>query len=370
MMWRSVLLAALFVVGMGKRLQKTGMFKLAEDSGDWDCINAGGKCQTSSCRDSAGQGYTKSKLCNGADNRVCCFKGSDRPCAKAGGTCQVTSSSCSGGRFEGNMCAGTSKRKCCLPWAAVPPSNFSSGSSSSSGSSGSSQRFSHDRVPADKVAGYDGYNRFTLRSDLSADYNALYKAVHQRGGSITSAGSLRSLNAKVSYGRSSTSLHYTGAAFDMSIYAGGYKPDRDPMVLVEDSSLGDRRWRVYFRSDCGSKCAVPVEKKTLNAVKFRKSGGGIKRSTQQVTGYFFDFTALAWANGFTGIPCWKSTWAGKGGYAGLEFWHFQCKSCIKRGQTFGSVLKKMYSESKIIQTWGRARWDKSKVKKFGRYGFR
>lgn len=226
------------------------------------------------------------------------------------------------------------------------------------------------KTSADKVEGYDGYTSFRFRSDVAPDYNALYEAVHERGGAITSAGSLRSLRAKVSYGRVSTSLHYTGVAFDMSIYAGGNNPDHDPMVLVEDRELGPRRWRVWFRSSVefvGTQTLLPVEERTLQAVKLN---GKRQRTTQQTNGYFFDFTALAWEKGWTGIPAWRTTWDGTGGYSGNEFWHFQCKSCIADNEKFGTVLKKMYAKSRIIAAFGNRRWTKSKNRRFTGRGFR
>jgi hypothetical protein len=141
----------------------------------------------------------------------------------------------------------------------------------------------------------------------------LYKATKAKGASITSAGSLRGLNAKLKYGRDPTPLHYVGIAFDMSVYAGGHKPDKDPMVIVEDPDLGKRRWRVYLRATGGKEMV-------LNATKFVRAGKGIyKRTTVKTKGMFIDFTALAASIGFIGVSAWASAWAGAGKYGGMEF---------------------------------------------------
>lgn len=201
---------------------------------------------------------------------------------------------------------------------------------------------------------YDGFTSFKFRSDMSDSYQSLLDAVHANGGKLTSAGSLRALSAAVSTGRVPTSMHYTGIAFDMSIFAAGKCPDKDPYVLVPDASLGPRRWRLWFRSDTGTGPNVVTGKK-LDAVVFYQEKGATRANTVETTGNFFDFTALALEHGWKGINCWKSSWkylnnlnTGKGGsYYGLEFWHFQCESCISKGTKFGDVLKTIYSQSTI-----------------------
>jgi len=84
--------------------------ELAVQAEDSECTKLGGVCSTEACEDSNGEGFTESGLCNGGSDRVCCFKGNDKPCEDNGGTCTT---SCSG-RHESGMCAGGSSRKCCI----------------------------------------------------------------------------------------------------------------------------------------------------------------------------------------------------------------------------------------------------------------
>jgi N-acetylmuramoyl-L-alanine amidase len=96
------------------------------------------------------------------------------------------------------------------------------------------------KVPADKVAGSDGFDRFRLRSDVSDQYKALLESVHAVGGVITSDGSLRELDAKVTAksARSSTSMHYSGLAFDMATDTGMVNPARNPFLITRTQVAG------------------------------------------------------------------------------------------------------------------------------------
>lgn len=79
-------------------------------------------------------------------------------------------------------------------------------------------RIGLSKVPADKFA--DGYDSFSIRTDLRDFYLAAHSRVHALGEIVTLSGAIRDPGAPVTFGRSPTSLHYTGRAFDLFIYTG------------------------------------------------------------------------------------------------------------------------------------------------------
>lgn len=162
------------------------------------------------------------------------------------------------------------------------------------------------KVDADRVTGYlEGYNSFRLREDAADYYEGLLNEMHSYGGVITSSGSLRSLSANVSAGRSSKSMHYTGIAFDLYIQSGMKNPKIDPFIVTQDGS----KFRVYCRASRG-------EDKVLEAIKWR--GGRITTETTEAR--VIDFTEMAANYGFKNIgprSCFPKN------YLCAEWWHFQ-----------------------------------------------
>ena len=71
------------------------------------------------------------------------------------------------------------------------------------------------KCPADKFENRGGYTRVTLRSDTAKAYNALYKAVHDLGGIVTSAGGRRGLGGKAGASRSKRIWGCRMVAFSM-----------------------------------------------------------------------------------------------------------------------------------------------------------
>ena len=84
--------------------------------------------------------------------------------------------------------------------------------------------------PADKLPGYSGYTRITLRSDAAESFKRLRSEVVSLGGVLTSAGGRRGLSAKAGPSRSKKSMHYVGLALDLALPTGMQKPERDPRV--------------------------------------------------------------------------------------------------------------------------------------------
>jgi peptidoglycan hydrolase-like protein with peptidoglycan-binding domain len=156
----------------------------------------------------------------------------------------------------------------------------------------------------------DGYNHFNLREDAAPRYLDLRRDVLGAGAIITSSGAFRELTAAVTPGRSATSFHYSGLAFDLATTSGMRDPRVDPYIVTSEGDL----WRVWARSDQG------LEQR-LDAVVW---ANGSTR-TQTVEARVLDFTALAASHGFRRIRR-RSDFPGN--YLSAEWWHFQCEELL------------------------------------------
>jgi hypothetical protein len=175
---------------------------------------------------------------------------------------------------------------------------------------------------------------FVMRSDVLARYNPLYDQVHVQGGVITSAGSLRSLTAPVTPGRSTTSMHYTGLAMDLHT-GSGMQTTSDPYLIERNGTNG---WHVYNRA------TEPFgDVRSLSAQIYNSSSKIISPVT--VNERVIDFTQIANANGFYDIgnrSCFPQD------YMCAEWWHFQCEDVlVPYISQFGSELLSIYSESQL-----------------------
>lgn len=215
------------------------------------------------------------------------------------------------------------------------------------------------KCPADRVEGYAGYSRLTLRQDAAEAYKSLYAAVRDRGGVVTTAGGRRSLRVKKKKSTSTKSFHYVGRAFDLAIPTGLLDPYKDPYII---QYVGDRKWLVWCRTDDPS-----IPEITIRAAKVKgkrtKSG---KRYTEmtyhEVTTRAFCFTHLAAKYGFE--PIRGRRWFFSGGpLSGAEWWHFQYEDGLVEGvTTFGEELLRAYSPEQARKF---IYWDKSKDCRFG-----
>jgi hypothetical protein len=188
------------------------------------------------------------------------------------------------------------------------------------------------RVSADELKAVGGYNNFTLREDAVAAYNAFRNEVVAAGGIVTSAGSLRELEAEVTAGRSSTSMHYSGLALDLATYSGMRDPQKDRYVITQDGS----KWRVWCKSDS-------APERTLDAIVHSKQ----TTRTERITTKAFDFTAVAEKHGFARIGP-RSSFPKK--YESAEWWHFQYEPAMTRYLSqFGAELLSLarYDEAKL-----------------------
>jgi hypothetical protein len=188
-------------------------------------------------------------------------------------------------------------------------------------------------MPADQ---YDkGYNSFRLRTDAAYWYKMFYNDMKVAGALVTSSGSDRSLDAKVSAARSTTSMHYIATAFDLYIYSGMIKPETDPYVVEKD---GDR-WRVWARCADGK-----GELRTIaNPVTYRRRNG----TGVPVKDWFMDLTAVAARYGYIAIKPRASFFTG-GSEMGAEWWHFQNEFVLfPLYSTFGEELQTLHAPAAI-----------------------
>ena len=188
-------------------------------------------------------------------------------------------------------------------------------------------------MPADQ---YDkGYNSFRLRTDAAYWYKMFYNDMKVAGALVTSSGSDRSLDAKVSAARSTTSMHYIATAFDLYIYSGMIKPETDPYVVEKD---GDR-WRVWARCADGK-----GELRTIaNPVTYRRRNG----TGVPVKDWFMDLTAVAARYGYIAIKPRASFFTG-GSEMGAEWWHFQNEFVLfPLYSAFGEELQTLHAPAAI-----------------------
>lgn len=163
------------------------------------------------------------------------------------------------------------------------------------------------KIDVDEYEPGGGYKHFNLREDAADSFQNVVDEVHDKGGIITSSGSLRPLFMPVSANRSATSMHYTGLAIDLNIWSGMVDPKKDPYVCVR-SKEDDRKFEVYARCPDGPRLELEAYTYENNTVK--------------VQGNFIDLTQLMAEHGFHPIRARRSFFKGSN-RLGAEWWHFQ-----------------------------------------------
>jgi hypothetical protein len=160
-----------------------------------------------------------------------------------------------------------------------------------------------------------GYRAASVRSDVAEDVAGLRADLNAVGVLMTTSGATRPLDARVSAGRSATSIHYSAAAIDLATVSGMIRSaaaDATNQLYVVTQDGG--RWRVWARS--GS-----AQEQTLNAVEWADGA----TSTRAVEGRFVDVTAMAAARNLTGIGP-RSTFPDS--YLSAEWWHLQTSTAL------------------------------------------
>lgn len=208
------------------------------------------------------------------------------------------------------------------------------------------------KCEADKVPGSQGYDYYLLREDAAERYRAIRNEVVEQGGLITSAGGKRPLGEGAGTGRSATSMHYTGLAFDLATDSGFFRPDTDPFVVTRGD---DGYWEIWCRASRG-------EDRELEAVYWTGWNGGIDKE-KTVEGKFINFTGICGKHGFYPIrPRSSFTRSVNRKYISSEWWHFQANDLlIPKLSQFGIELLKIedYTPEHIQVTnehaWSRRR---------------
>jgi hypothetical protein len=209
------------------------------------------------------------------------------------------------------------------------------------------------RCEADKIPGSQGYDYLLLREDAAENFRALRREIVELGGAISSAGGKRSLSVGASAGRSSTSMHYPGLAFDLAIDSGFFKPTIDRFVITRGE---DGYWNVWCRAEGG-------REKKLNAVYWDGWGSGVDKE-KTVQGTFINFTELCIKHGFHPIRPRKSFSRPSGRkYLGCEWWHFQASDLLTpRLSQFGIELLKIEDYTpEHIQAVNENIWSRKRV---------
>ena len=220
------------------------------------------------------------------------------------------------------------------------------------------------KCPADKFEGRGGYNHLQMREDAAEAYNALYEAIHELGGIVTTAGGKRPLSSKSNPSRSRKSFHYTGLAFDLSTETAMRDPNVDPYLIEQDDSdESGRTWRVWVACDDNPEIVMrPVSAVVASSRKDAKGKRYTHIETKVVQRRVVNFTKLAADYGFASIRC-RSSFLRGGSYMGAEWWHFQWTQPLTKGvSTFGGELRRVYSLEKC-QAF--VYWDESKGCRFG-----
>jgi len=188
-----------------------------------------------------------------------------------------------------------------------------------------------------------------VRSDVADAVAGLRADLNALGVPMTSSGASRTLSAKLTPGRSATSIHYSAAAVDLATISGmkldgPVSPDDQPYTISAENG----RWRVWARSD-------DADEQTLDAVGWRNK----TMSARSVTGRFVDVTEAAAARGLERIGPRSSF---PGDYLSAEWWHFQSSVALVPwvSQFGGEVLRLSANDEAEFQSRP-AQWDRRKL---------
>jgi len=212
-----------------------------------------------------------------------------------------------------------------------------------------------------------------MREDVAGNLQQIVNIVHELGGVFISAGAGRGLGAskpKPGGGRVLTSFHYTNLAIDLhtvmacSANTAHTKPEIDEYVCTFDPVKRGTHgplFIVWARSDKppgtivtrkgpdGKEIKFEVQRLTLPAIISNKTKGE-KPYTKEITGNYFNLTAIMNSYGFRNIGGRKGWYKNSRGAS--EWWHFQADSeatgVIKNKTTFGDVLETMHEREVLL----------------------
>ena len=200
------------------------------------------------------------------------------------------------------------------------------------------------------------YDSIRVRSNILESIGSVCTCMNVSGAQMTTSGGLRRIGANIKVGRSATSLHYVGRAFDLGAYTMLVDPDNDPFVAVREND----KFRIWARAEYGANVTLDA---TYVVGGRRKKDGKYKR--KMVSGKFIDFTELAQSNGWSPIRPQVSARSTSGfKFAQVEAWHFQFEGGLEN-RRFGEELLELYDYDflKTTNIWKkhahkmwRARW--------------
>ena len=204
------------------------------------------------------------------------------------------------------------------------------------------------QVPADKMG--DGYATAWIRTDLRDAYMSAFQTVKALGGVMTSSGAIRELGAGATAGRSGTSFHYTGRAFDLWIGTG--------MQGANDRYLIQRAGGTDANPECEVLC-ISVSPQSADPnfdasmlktgdVEYLvwKKGTGVIAKRRQAT--YFSLTAVLRKFGWVNIPA-RTDWVSQ--YLSTEWWHFQHhKGLVESASLFGDELRAVWPADKVAKS--------------------
>lgn len=207
-----------------------------------------------------------------------------------------------------------------------------------------------ERVICDIYTDFQKQNSYSgclMRNDAAAALENVKKELNSYGCILATSGGLRDLYEKVSVGRSATSLHYTGIAFDLYLGAGMINTTIDPYVVQR--VVKDNRTSYIVWARCSSQKAtshIPHAFVPENIVTYASRIKAVKCEDD----HFVNLTEIFNKYGFSNIKAHTSFEKG-GSMTGSEWWHFQFdKQLVKGVSTFGDELHKIYTQKQLQNT--------------------
>ena len=211
-----------------------------------------------------------------------------------------------------------------------------------------STRVGLTQVPADKMG--DGYSTAWIRTDLRDEYMSAFQTVKALGGVMTSSGAIRDLGAGATAGRSGTSFHYTGRAFDLWIGTG--------MQGDNDRYLVQRAGGTAANPECELLClsvnpqtadpnydASMIRTGEVEYLIWKKGTGAVTKKRQAT---YFSLTAVLKKFGWVNIPS-RTDWVTQ--YLSTEWWHFQHHKGLAEGVSlFGDELRAVWPADKVAKS--------------------
>lgn len=204
------------------------------------------------------------------------------------------------------------------------------------------------KILADKLG--DGFGSTSLRADLKSEYNDAMAMIKALGGVLTSSGAVRDLTAEASAGRSQTSFHYTGRAFDVWIGTGMQGSKDRYLVQRAGGTDANPEWEILCTSETPDPTSPLFDASLITTREVEyivwKKGPGI--TLQKRTVSCFSLTTILKRFGWVNIPA-RAAW--KTEYLSTEWWHFQHHKGLVEGQSlFGDELRAVWKSASVAKS--------------------